>query len=696
MRIPIDWLNEYVPNTLPVKQLADTLTGMGLEVEEIESTAGSAVFNITVLSVRGDCLSVEGTARELATALHGEFARRQPSVTETGPPAEDMARVVLDDPALCPRYSARIVRKVKIGPSPEWAHRRLLQCGMRPINNIVDATNLVMLELGQPLHAFDYRLLRAAPCDGVPSIIVRRAKAGEKLVTIDAVERALDPEVLLITDPGGPIALAGIMGGSSSEINERTTEVLLESAHFNPRTVRRGARWLGMSTEASYRFERGVDPSGTVRALDRVCELIAEFSGGTAEIARGVIDAYPHPIEEEEVTLRPARANALLGVELSAEEMAEHLRRLQLEVLEVGPPLRVRVPTFRMDLKDEIDLVEEVARAYGYRNIPEALPPNAAAGKLAPELALEGRLRQLAQGQGLSETVTSSLEGPEQWARLGLPEGHPLAAPIRLNNPKSEDRSQLRTTLLTSLLEVVAVNRRYGVEDVGIFDLGKVYLPRGENELPYQPAHLGLAGTGVRWQGLWPMPKEALRWDFYALKQTLAQLLRSVARVDADFLPDEHACFAAPQCARVVVAGETVGHLGQVRDSVLEAWDLPDPVYAAEVDLDAVRAHAGDLPQYRPVSRFPASVRDVAFVLPREVAAQRAEGVIRDAAGPALEDLRLFDVYEGRPLPEGHRNLAFSLAFRRLDRTLTDEEVEATMERVRGALRRELGAAIRE
>ena len=691
MRIPVDWLNEYVPNNLPLRDLADTLTNMGLEVEAIEDAAGGAVFEIKVTPNRGDCLSVVGVARELATALRQEMRTREILLTETGPPAQELAEVILEDPELCPRYSARIVRGVKIGPSPEWAQRRLEQCGMRPINHVVDATNLVMLELGQPLHAFDYQLLK-----GKPTIIVRRAKAGEEMVTIDGEERELTLDMLVIADPSGAVAVAGVMGGAASEIHEGTTEVLLESAHFDPGTVRKGARALQMSTEASYRFERTVDPGGTVRALDRVCELIAEFSGGQGEVAAGAVDAYPRPIEEAVVRLRPERANALLGTSLTAEEMAEHLARLQLKVT-MGNPLMVKAPTFRQDIKEEIDLVEEVARAYGYHNIPETLPSTSAGvGRQHPEIAFDDQVRRVLRGLGMSETVTSSLEGPELLARLQLPEDDSRAHPVMLSNPKTVDRSQLRTTLLTSLLEVLALNRRHGVTDVSIYDLGVVFLPAGEGQLPHQPQHLGLAGMGARWQGFWSLAKGAEQWDFFALKRVVEQVLRAVARVEADYTPAPLPSLSPTQSACISIGGEPVGSIGQVSDAAREAWDLPDPVYVVELDLEVIRKHAQEQAGFAPISRFPASTRDVAFILPREVAAARAEQVIRESAGPELEELRLFDVYEGRPLPEGHRNLAFSLTFRRADRTLTEEEVDGAMDRARAALRRKLAAVIRE
>jgi len=696
MRIPVDWLNEYVPHNLSVRDLAYTLTNVGLEVEAVEDMAGGTVLDITVTPNRGDCLSVLGVARELAMALRVEVLDRGPKVVESGPSAGGLVNIALDDPILCPRYSARAVRGVKIGPSPEWAQRRLERCGLRPINNVVDATNLVMLELGQPLHAFDYELLRCAPGENIPEIIVRRARPGERLVTIDGAEHELTPEILLIADPRGAIALAGIMGGSSTEIHSGTTQVLLESAHFHPGTIRRGARALGVSTEASYRFERIVDPGGTVRALDRACELIAEFCEAPAEVAAGVVDAYPSPVQEAEIVLRPARANALLGLDLSASEMAAHLRQLRLSV-EEDDVLRVRAPTFRQDLKEEIDLVEEVARGHGYENISETLPrASSGVGGLPTELAFEREVRHLMQGLGLSEAVTSSLESPESLARLGLPEGHPLLRAVAVSNAKTIDRSQMRTTLLTSLLEVVAYNRHRGVEDVSIFDLGRVYRADQPDELPEESQHLGIAGTGIATRGRWAISRGLDRWDFYALKGAVENLVLATARTSAEFSPESHPSLMEGRATEVILGEDVVGYLGELHREVRRAYDLPDPVFVAELDLELLRKHAGGEPQYKPVSRFPAVTRDIAFVVPRDIAAQRAEGVVRQRAGDDLECLSLFDAYEGPPLPEGHRNLAFSLTFRRADRTLTDEEVDAAMDRIRASLKEELGARLRE
>ncbi|MBN1459629.1 MAG: phenylalanine--tRNA ligase subunit beta [Armatimonadetes bacterium] len=695
MRIPVDWLNEYVPNELSMRDLAYILTNVGLEVEEITEGSATTVFDIKVTPNRGDCLSVLGVARELGMALRKPVQDRKPSITEAGPAAASLVTITLDDPALCPRYSARLVRGVKIGPSPEWAQRRLGLSGLRPINNVVDATNLVMLELGQPLHAFDYQLL-AREDEDVPEIVVRRARSGERLFTIDDEERELTPELLLITDASGPIAVAGVMGGATTEINDGTTEVLLESAHFDPITIRKGASALGMSTEASYRFERTVDPGGTIRALDRACELIAEFCEAEVEIATGVADAYPQPYVPALVSLRPARVNELLGLELTAEQMRDYLRLLDLEV-EEGEELVVRAPTFRQDLKEEIDLVEEVARVHGYENIPEAVPHAASeVAGLPPELAFERQVRHLLRGLGFSESVTSSLEGAEGLDRLGLREDDPRRRVVALSNWKTIDRSQLRTTLLTSLMEVVSHNKRHDIDDVAIFDVGCVYLEEGGDGLPRQPQHLGLAVTGRMARGVWQVPRQIGNWDFYGLKGVVENILTAIGRPRAEFVPDAPPPWRPGHAAGVEIEGQPVGHFGELRTEVREEYDLVDPVFVAEFDLDVLGQLAVEEVQYQQVSRYPAVRRDVAFLLPREMDSKRAEKVISEAAGAELESLMLFDAFEGQPLPKGKRNLAFSLTFRSATQTLTDEEVEGAMVRVREALRTELGAEIRE
>jgi phenylalanyl-tRNA synthetase beta chain len=694
MRIPYDWLKEYVPTSLPAQDMADLLTRQGLEVEELVEASGEAVFDIKVTPNRGDCLSVVGVAREAAAALGLSRRRTPPKLTESGTSASDLATVVIEAPELCPRYSARIVTGAKIEPAPEWAQRRLIECGLRPINNVVDATNLVMFEVGQPLHAFDYHLVRPPAGDSRPRIVVRTARAGEKLVTLDGEERALTAEMLVIADPERAVALAGVMGGGSTEVHEGTTAVLLESAHFDRISIRRTAKALGLSTEASYRFERIVDPGGTIAALDRACELIVAWAGG--EIAPGVVDEYPRPIAPNRISLRPARVNEILGTALTAAEMADYLRALDLDVA-VGETLEVTAPTFRPDLATEIDLIEEIARRHGYENIPVTLPRTPGApGKLVPALAFDARVRRVMLACGLSEVVTYSLGSRREHDLLGLPPDHPLRQAVVLQNPKTEEYSQLRTTMLGDMLGVLANNARRGITDVQVFEVGKVYFPQGPEELAREPRRLGIGMMGSAWSSAWGLPAAAQAVDFYSLKGAIEQLVYALTGQAFAYSPDEHPSLQPGRTATVSVSGEEIGILGEVSRAVRDNYELPLPAYVAEIDLDRLRPLTEGVRSAKAVSRFPGIRRDVALVVAEATSAARVQEAIARHAGEHLEALWLFDLYRGDPIPAGHKNLAYAMVFRALDRTLTDEEVDRALGEIKSALVAELGAQIRE
>ena len=713
MLVPYQWLKEYVEVNLSPAELGEALTLVGLEVEAIHDVEGAPVLDVKVTPNRGDCLSISGVAREAAAALDLPLKQPEIRIAEAGPAVETLARVEILEPDLCPRYSARVITGTRVGESPPWAAKRLLQCGMRPINAIVDATNLAMLELGQPLHAFDYDLIKRG-ADGLPHIIVRLAEANEYLMTLDGAERRLAASMLVIADPERAIALAGVMGGANSEVNNETTRVLLESAHFDPVSVRRTAKALGLPSEAAYRFERVVDPGGTVRALDRVAEIIVAFSGG--EIARGAIDANPKPILPVTIALRPARANALLGTDLPAAEMARLLRRLQLEVKEGEPPavseacpepaewvepLVVTAPTFRPDLQKEIDLVEEVARIYGYDRIPTTLARMPTMrGRQAPQLEIEERARRVLQACGLCEAMTYSLEDARVHDRLDLSPDDPLRCVISIKNPKSDDFTQLRTTMLSSLLHILATNARRGVGDVHEFEIARVYLPRGANEQPHERRTVGVAIMGSNWSSVWNLDRQAARSDFFSLKAVAQALASEFAPGRAlEFEPLEHPTFQPGRAARVRLEGRLLGMLGEVAEAVAAHHDLGEPAHVMELNLEALAGQAltaaGGARQARPISRFPAVRRDLAIVVADDVPAERVASLIRDAGGDLLEELALFDVYRGKQVEAGHKSLAYALAFRRMDRTLTDEEADAALAAIVERLRAELGARLR-
>jgi phenylalanyl-tRNA synthetase beta chain len=689
--VPVDWLKEFVASEAATAQLANDLTMLGLEVENVQDTDGAAVLDIKVTSNRGDCLSVLGVARELAALYDLPLKMPDCQCSEQGPAAEDIAQVDILDGKLCPRYSARVVQGITVRESPVWAQKRLVQCGIRPINAVVDATNLVMLELGQPLHAFDCD--RLAKTNGRAHIIVRRARARETIVTLDGVSHDLAAGMLVIADPSGPVALAGVMGGASSEISLATKNALLESAHFDRVSIRRTARALGMNSEASYRFERIVDPGGTVRAVDRVARLIVEFCGGVA--ARGVLDVYPRPVKTAKITLRPSRVNALLGTRISKDDVADLLRRLGLDVTE-GPRIKVSVPSFRPDLTAEVDLVEEVARLHGYNRVPETVAASAARGRQTQELELEERARAALIGLGLNETINYSLDHPSSFDRLNLPADHALrASAIAIKNPKSEDFTILRTTLLGDLLATVRTNSVRGVGEVRAFEIGRVFM-RGDAESP--PQEKRMAGA-VLWGGALASPK-SLRdgAGFYAAKGIAEQLIGEFTSARPQFEPDAHPSFHPGRCAIVKVDGQCVGVIGEAAREVMSNYDLRERCWLMELDMGMLMqfAQREPAPRAAPLSRFPPVGRDLALIVAEDVPAQQVTGIIRQGAGSLLERLELFDTYRGQQVPEGHKSLAYSMVFRHAERTLTDAEADEILAAIKQALASSLAARVRE
>jgi len=766
MRVPYSWLKEFVPDAPSPPEVARRLTMVGLEVETIEEIADDCVLDVQPTSNRGDCLSILGIAREAAAAFDLPLNPPPAAAPEEGEPAETLASVRIDDPDLCPRYSARVVTGVEVKTSPPWIIHRLLRCGMRPINNVVDATNYVMLEMGQPLHAFDYDLIKPE-AGGRAAIIVRTAREDEPLTTLDGVERKLRKGMLVIADPERAVALAGVMGGGNTEVSWSTTRVLLESAHFDRVSIRRTRKALELDTEASYRFERIVDPGGTVAAVDRVAAIIAQASGG--KVAPGVVDAYPKVILPVTIKLRPKRANRLLGTKIPAGRMAALLRRLHLEVKEGETPstslpstalgagragLRVTCPTFRPDLQQEIDLIEEVARIHGYDNIPTTVTTGAGApGRQAPELEFDLRAKQALMACGLNEAMSYTLTDAGMFDRLHLPVGHPLRRALRVKNPKSEEYTTLRTTMLDSVLSALAHNVRRGVADVHLFEVGRVYLPApssvegpapftplalsvaegspvegsavegpapstrcdttaesnesevegsntdarpGDRELPHEQRSVGIAVMGSAWTSRWSIDPTCARADFYSLKGIVEELVQALCGEAPEFAPSSHPSFREGHAADVKLGEEQVGVFGAPSLAVQEHYDLPDGAYVAEVNLEALMLRARGAVQSRRLSRYPAVRRDIALVVAGGITAREVEQVITANAGDNLERVDLFDVYKGRQIPAGYRSLAYALTFRHPERTLTDQEVEGALTKTREALRSQLKAQIRE
>lgn len=577
-------------------------------------------------------------------------------------------RVRVEDVGGCSRYTAAVVRGVKVGPSPEWLATRLRAVGVRPINNVVDATNYVLQELGQPIHAFDLDRLRGS------EVVVRRARAGEALRTLDGVDRTLAESALVIADAEGPVALAGVMGGENSEVHDGTTSLLLEVAHFDPKAVRGTRTPFGLSTDASYRFERGVDPEGQPRALERVVRLILAVAGGEAD--RAALDLNPAPFSRRVVELRPERVARVLGVELAAGEIAALLEEIGFEVDVSGAPLRVSVPGFRPDVTEEVDLIEEVARRRGYDSFPEALLPfRASAVPESPEVEAERRARDFFRRLGFLEARTTGF-APGAEGR------------VPLLNPLSAEEGSLRDALVPGLLRRVEHNWAHGVRDVRLFEVGTAFFPAGEGAVPREEIRVAAAFTGASRPSHWS--GDAAAWDVWDLKGVLEELAESLGGVLEVAAPATLGSTVVPSEAfRLVVEGAEVGGGGRVAPGAADA-----PAWAGDVWVLEARLQAGreaEAVTYRPLPEQPASERDLALLVPRGTAAAEVGAVIRDSAGPLLEAVAPFDLYEGKGIPEGTRSVAFRLRFRAADRTLTDAETDAAVASVLGALQERLG-----
>ena len=670
MRISTQWLGEYV--ALP-DDLESTLLMAGLGVEGREGE----VLELEVTSNRGDWLCALGIAREIGAMTGARVRPPLIELAETGAPIEGIVSVEIENPADCGRYIARLVEGVTVAPAPAWMQERLLECGVRPINNVVDVSNYVMLELGQPLHCFDFDRI------GGSKISVRRARQGEHLVTLDGIERELSPEMLAICDAAGPIALAGVMGGAASEVTEQTTDVLIESAYFAPQRVRRNAFLSGLSTEASRRFERHVDPNGCKRAADRAAELLRQIAGGT--VARGVVDRCLAPPPEVIVEMRVARCNALLGLKIPRETQRELLERLGFKNTESEGILRAQVPSWRADVTREVDLIEEVARLYGYDRVPVTLHEGTTAGAGRP---LSSRLRDRARSAclrcGLTEITTYSLsnEGAHEMA------GVSARGAVRLRNPLSEDYTLLRTSLLPSLLDVL---RRNKARRLRAFEIGKVYYAT-EDGLADERRMLGLALSDVPGEANWQHGGQPV--DFYALKAIVENVLCEFGAPQPLFGPTQNSSLHPGRAASVALNGEEIGFLGEVHPQIARNWEIGGRAYLARIDFDALVRHVSLVRKYQPFSKFPAVQRDLALVVPGNVPAANLIDAARRAGGELLESARVFDLYTGPGIPDGSKSLAIAFRFRAPERTLTEAEVESVMAEIMEQERR-LGAQIR-
>jgi phenylalanyl-tRNA synthetase beta chain len=640
-----------------------------------------AVFDLEVTPNRGDCMGMIGIAREVAALLGNELRLPDDAVKTE----EDLASVsvTVEDAAGCPRYLARYIGSVRIEPAPSWLQARLLAVGVRPISNVVDATNYVMVETGQPLHAFDASNVHEH------SIVVRRARPDEKLTTLDGTARTMHPDDLLIADPRRCLAIAGVMGGEDSEVSDSTTSVILESAAFDAASIAYTSRRHRLRSEASARFERRTDPEFIPFAAARACRLMSDHAAG--RVASEVADAYPASRERIELTLRPDRTSAILGYPIPAEEQAGYLRALRIEVVAVGDRLRVTVPSFRPDLEREIDIIEEVGRLAGFDRLPTTLPPGVS-GSLEPDQAAERRLRRTLAGFGLSEAWTSSFGSPVELDMLGLPDDHPARRMVELANPTADYDPVLRTSLLPGLLRSVARNAAQHADSIALFELARIYEPT-HKPLPQETLVLGAVFAGARGAKDWR--RDPGLWDFFGAKGVLQSALAAMEIEPAEFASLKGMPFHPTRASSISIRGTRLGAIGELHPSVCERFDVPEGAVAFEVAVAGLLAAATGRAKVEELSRFPAVYMDLAVVVNEGVAAGKVEEVVRGAGAPDVTSVRLFDVYTGDQVPEGKKSLAFALELRSHERTLSDEDAEAVRDRILRALEERTGATLR-
>jgi phenylalanyl-tRNA synthetase beta chain len=660
---------------------------------------GDAVLEFDIKGPFGHLQSVYGIAREVAVLLDVPLKRDVMEVLKRHPaeitPTPDFVELEIADPDLCPRYTAFLIQDVEIRPSPFWMQMRLLRAGMRPISNIVDITNYVMLELGQPLHAFDHHVLRPRPGEDKPAIIVRRARPGERMKTLDGEMRTFDEEMLLITDGGGPVAIGGVMGGLESEVSDETTDILLEAANFDFLNVRRTSRLLGLTSEASQRFGKRVDPELTLKAAARAAHLMAELGGGTVVPVVG--DIYPGRRPQLEITFDPSYADRVLGIEVPTDETVRILRALEFRVSETpSGTLDVIVPSYRQDVTRPVDLIEEVGRVWGYDRFPTTLiqdemPPQ----RNNPRLEGAERVRDLMVGCGLDEAITYSLVDIEEEGNL-WPQGSEFdpGGYLRIRNPLSSEKAYLRQTLLPSLLRTTRENLRF-LDRVTIFEVGAVYLPHEEQTLPDEPRRLSAVMTGPRERRSWLAGQDRTTMDFYSIKGVAEALIAGLG-MEGTFEPGVHPAFYPGRCAQLVVGGDVVGVLGELHPAARESFDLPDqPVCAMELDLDKLMADWGALRTMTPISVHPPVYEDLALIVDEDVPAVRVRDLIAQTGSSLVRSVELFDVYCGEQIGAGRKSLAYRLTYQSDDRTLTDREVAKLRGKIVRRLEREIGATLR-
>lgn len=635
------------------------------------------IIEFEITSNRPDCLSIIGIAREAGATLDGKVNYPEIEVKEAEDKADDYVSVEIEDTEGCARYVARVIKNIKIDSSPQWMQQRLIGAGVRPINNIVDITNYVMLEYGQPLHAFDISCIEGN------KIIVRKAENDEFLTTLDGVKRKLNTSMTIIADAKKSLAIAGVMGGEHSEVVEDTDMILLESANFDANTTRLTSKNLSLRTEASSRFEKGVDPNIARLAADRACQLIVQLGAG--EVLEGAVDAYPEKIEPHKVIIRPEKINDLLGISLSNEEMLDIFRRLELNSKDLKDIIEITVPTYRMDLLMEADFAEEVARIFGYDKIPPTMVKgDISVGGKPDNQIVEDIVRDLLNGMGFNEILTYSFISPKAVDMINLGKDSTKRDMIRLINPLGDETGVMRTSLLPNILEVAARNINHKVNDLRAFEIGQIFIPRmeSEEELPYEIPNLVMAMYGEE--------------DFFTLKGAIETLLDNLGIREYEFTVEKNNSTYHPgRCANIIVGDRILGTIGELHPIVTENYDLNQRCYCGELDFSIILKFTQTEKTYEPLAKYPSITRDFAVVLDKTVLVKQIEDIIKYKGGDILESFKLFDVYEGEQIEEGLRNIAYTITYRDKERTLTDEEANTVHSNILDEISEKLGGKLR-
>lgn len=646
---------------------ADAVEALGLH---------NSVFEYEITSNRVDCFGIIGLAREAAATFRKEF--HPPVVTATGnnEDVNDYVKVSVEDTKLCPRYTARVVKNIKIAPSPEWMQRRLAAQGIRPINNIVDITNYVMEEYGQPMHAYDLDTIAGH------QIVVKRAEKGQKFVTLDGQERTMDDSVLMICDGEKAIGIAGIMGGENSMITDDVKTMLFEAACFDGTNIRLSSKKVGLRTDASGKFEKGLDPNNAIEAMNRACQLIEELGAG--EVVGGVVDVYTTVKEGRNIPFEPEKYNRLLGTDIAPETMLDYFKMLDLGYDKEKN--EILVPSWRQDLECDADIAEEVARFYGYDKIPTSLPSGeATTGKLSFKLRVEKLARDIAEFCGFSQAMTYSFESPKVFDKLLLPADSPLRETVVITNPLGEDFSIMRTVSLNGMLASLATNYNRRNQNVRLYELGNIYLPKQTpvTELPEERMQftLGMYGEG----------------DFYTMKGVVEELFDKLGMHEkAEYDPSDKKSFLHPgRQADIVYHGNVIGYLGEIHPTVAANYAIKERVYVAVLDMPYIVEYASFDRKYRGIAKFPAVTRDLSMVVPKEVLAGDIEKVFDEKGGQYLERYALFDIYEGAQIKRGYKSIAYTLTFRAQDKTLEDADIQNAMNKILKKLE-ELGIELRK